>query len=318
MVQEQSSLCPRTPIEGLLTKLREDENIAGCKEVVSIVKVDNLAGIYEKIRDGFRLIGNPKFQSTDIVAIKPNLCCIKGPETGATTDPRVVEGIVRYLQEEFQVSDISIVESDGTQVLADMAFKLLGYESLSKRLNVKLVNLSKVSSSYKVFDGNVFLKKIKYPHILEKANWLISVPKIKSHTLCSFGGTMKNQYGCNPYPNKSIYHKNLHDYIVDLNRAFKPQLIVVDGIVAMEGRGPVDGIPIKMNALIFGRDVVAVDHLIARIIGINPNRVRYFVEARKRGLGTTNYKIVGTSLKDIEQRFKSTPRRRNLYGLFSQ
>jgi uncharacterized protein (DUF362 family) len=291
--------------------------MADYKEVVCIAKIENLSEMYEKIRSGFMLIGNPKFKSTDIVAIKPNLCGIKGPETGATTDPRVVEGIVRYLQEEFQVSDISIVESDGTQVLADMAFKLLGYESLSKRLNVKLVNLSRDPSSEKVFDDNVFLKKIRVPQILERANWLISVPKIKLHTLCSFGGTMKNQFGCNPYPKKSIYHKKLHDCMVDLNRVFKPQLIVVDGIVAMEGRGPVAGIPIRTNTLILGRDLVAVDHLIARIIGVNPNKVKYLVEARRRGLGTTNYEIVGTSLRDIEQRFKSTPRS-NLYGLFSE
>jgi uncharacterized protein (DUF362 family) len=292
--------------------------LTDCKEVISILKVENPSEIYEKIRDGFRLIGNPKFQSTDVVAIKPNLCCIKGPETGATTDIRVVEGIIRYLQEEFHVSDIAVVESDGTQVLADMAFKLLGYESLSKRLGVKLVNLSKAPFLPKVFDKNVFLKKIQYPSILSTANCLISVPKIKMHTLCSFGGTMKNQYGCNPYPKKSIYHKNLHDCLVDLNAVFKPQLIVVDGIVAMEGRGPVDGIPIKMNTLIFGRDLVAVDYLIARIIGVNPNRVKYLVEARKRGLGTTNYQIVGANFNDIKQRFKSVPQRRNLYGLFSR
>lgn len=289
-----------------------------CKEVVSIVKVDNMAGIYEKIREGFRLIGDPRFRSTDVVTIKPNLCCIKGPETGATTDIRVVEGIIKYLQEEFQVSNIIIVESDGMQVLADMAFKLLGYERVAKKLGVKLVNLSKVSSSYKVFHGNVFLKKVKYPHILESASYLISVPKIKIHSLCSFGGAMKNQFGCNPYSKKSIYHKNLHDCIVDLNMVFKPQLIVVDGIVAMEGRGPVDGIPIKMGTLIFGRDVVAVDHLIARIIGINPNSVKYLFEAQKRGLGTTNYEVVGTSLEDIKRRFRRAPGLHNLYGLFSR
>jgi uncharacterized protein (DUF362 family) len=128
---------------------------------------------------------------------------------------------------------------------------------------------------------------------------------------------MKNQYGCNPYPRKSIYHKNLHDCIVDLNIAFKPQLIVVDGIIAMEGRGPVDGTPIAMNTLIFGRDVVAVDHLIGRMIGINPDKVKYLVEARKRQLGTTNYKIVGPSLEEIEKKFKSIPGRHNLYGLLS-
>jgi uncharacterized protein (DUF362 family) len=287
------------------------------QEIISIVKVNDKTNIYDSVRSGFKLIGDPKFRREDIVAIKPNLCCIKGPETGATTDLRVVEAIIRYLQEEFHVSDISIVESDGTQLLADMAFKLLGYEDLSKRMNVKLVNLSKDSFSFKTFDKNVYLKKIKCPETLQRANWLISVPKIKIHTLCSFGGTMKNQYGCNPYPKKSIYHERLQDCLVDLTTAFKPQLIVVDGIVGMEGRGPVSGNPVKMNTLIFGRDVVAVDHLIARLIGVNPKGVKYLIDAQKRGLGTTNYRVVGENVKQIERPFNCPPKRSKLYGLFS-
>ena len=269
------------------------------------------------LKKGFELMGTPKFWPEDTVAIKPNLCCIKGSETGATTDPRVVEGIIRYLKEEFGVSDITIVESDGTQVLADMAFKLLGYERLSKRLNVKLVNLSKAPFSSKAFNENLFVKKIDVPHIIESANYLISVPKIKVHTLCSFGGCLKNQYGCNPYPKKSIYHRKIHDAIVDLNVAFKPNLVVVDGIVAMEGNGPIEGIPIKLNTLIFGRDAVAIDHLIAKVMGINPNGVKYLVEAQERKLGATNYRTVGVSLKEIQRKFTSRPGRHNLYGLFS-
>ena len=262
-------------------------------------------------------MGNLKLHSEDIVAIKPNLCCIKSSETGATTDLRVVEGIVRYFQEKFHVTDISIVESDGTQLQADMAFKLLGYEKLARKLNLKLVNLTKDKFSYKVFEDNVSLKKVKYPEVLARANCLISVPKIKIHTMCCFGGTMKNQFGCNPFPQKSVYHKDLHNCLVDLSIAFKPQLIVVDGIVGMEGRGPVGGLPVKMNALVFGRDVVAVDHLIAKIIGVNPDKVKYLIEARKRGLGTINYCVVGASPKEIERKFNQPPGRRNLYGLFS-
>lgn len=287
------------------------------REVISIVKVENLDEIYEKIREGFDLIGNPKFKPTDVVAIKPNLCCIKGPETGATTDLRVVEALVKYLQEEFQVSDITIIESDGKQVLADMAFKLLGYERLSERLNVKIANLSKSPWSYKTFDHNVRLKKVRFPEILAKANWLISVPKIKAHTLCTIGGTMKNQFGCNPNPPKSIYHRRLHDCIVDLNVAFRPNLVVVDGIVAMEGRGPVHGLPVRLNALIFGRDSLAVDYLIARIIGENPDHIEYLAKARKRGIGTAFYETVGISPKEISGKFGDAPGRHNLYGLFS-
>jgi uncharacterized protein (DUF362 family) len=287
------------------------------QEIVSIVKVNDKSDIYESVRAGLKLIGNPAFSKDDIVAIKPNLCCIKGPETGATTDLRVMEAIIRYLQEEFHVSDISVVESDGTQLLADMAFKLLGYENLCQRMNVKIVNLSKDQFTVKTFEKNAYLKKIKVPETLARATCLISVPKIKIHTLCTFGGTMKNQYGCNPYPKKSIYHSHLTDCVVDLTSVFKPQLVVVDGIVGMEGRGPVHGVPVKMNNLIFGRDVVAVDHLIGRLIGANPNKVKYIIEAQKRGLGTTKYEVVGAEVEACKRQFSCPPGRNNLYGLFS-
>lgn len=288
------------------------------REVISIVKTEESSDIYEKIREGFELIGCPKFNPADSVVIKPNLCAIKGPETGATTDPKVVEGLVLYLQRQFGISDITIVESDGTQVLADMAFKLLGFEKLAEKLKVKLVNLSKDQFSLEVFDENVFLKKIRIPQTIKRTTWLISVPKIKTHTLCSFGGVMKNQYGCNPYPRKRIYHNRIHDALADLTVAFKPHLIVVDGIVAMEGCGPVDGIPVKMNTLIFGRDAVAVDHLICKIIGINPNRVKYLVEAKKRGVGTIKYETVGVSPEKVARNFRGRPRLSNMYCLFSR
>jgi uncharacterized protein (DUF362 family) len=103
-----------------------------------------------------------------------------------------------------------------------------------------------------------------------------------------------------------------------LNVAFKPNLVVVDAIVAMEGSGPVDGLPVKMNTLIFGKDALAIDHLIAKIIGMNPNDVEYIAKAKKRGVGTTNYKTVGISPKEIERKFRGSPGRHNLYGIFSK
>jgi uncharacterized protein (DUF362 family) len=269
------------------------------------------------VKKGFDSLGDLELSPDSIVVIKPNLCCIKSPETGATTDVRVIEAIVNHLSDEFGVSDICIVESDGTQVLADMAFKLLGYEELSKRLNVKLVNLSRASFSVKAFPKNVFLKEIRIPGIIEDADFFISVPKIKTHIDCLFTCSLKNQYGCNPYPHKTIYHKRLDDAIVDLNLVFKPDLVVVDGIVAMEGwNGPTDGLPLRMNTLIFGRDPVAVDHLVARIMGINPDHVRYLAEAKRRGIGKTVYQTIGRSPEEVKRRFRmSPPRWYNLYGL---
>lgn len=276
--------------------------------------------IQQDIKSGIDSIGGLNLQKDSIVLIKPNLCCIKPPETGATTDVRVVEGIINYLRNEVGISDISIVESDGTQVLADMAFQLLGYEKLSKKLNIKLVNFSTSPFIVKNFPENALLKEIKVPYVFENADFFISVPKIKTHMDCVFSCALKNQFGCNPVPRKEKYHKRLADAIVDLNVAFRPDLVVVDGIVAMEGcRGPTAGLPVKMNTLIFGTDPVAVDHFVARVMGFDPRGISYIVEAEKRGLGNAEYTAIGVNVKEIERKFKiARPKLSNFYFMFQR
>ena len=305
----------RASKKALLVKAMRDNR--DCDHI-SVLKIEHNRDIPGAVKNGLGSIADFNLSPDSSVVIKPNLCAIKTPETGATTDVKVVEAIVNELKKRFGVSNISIIESDGTQVLADMAFKLLGYERASSKLNVKLVNLSKAPFSEREFPDNVFIKKLKVPSIIEDADLFISVPKIKIHSDCVFTGVLKNQYGCNPYPRKTIYHKRLDDAIVDFNSIFRPDIIVVDGIVGMEGyKGPTDGVPIRMNTLIFGRDAVAVDHLICRLIGIDPNRVQYLIEAERRGIGKTNYKTIGANLDKVKVKFRcSLPKWHNLYGLF--
>jgi uncharacterized protein (DUF362 family) len=291
-----------------------EESVA---ELISVLKVQNYSDIAKTITKSFDLWTDIKLDSNSKVLIKPNLCSIKSHETGTTTDPQIVEEIIKYLKNTLGVSDISIVESDGSQVLADLAFELLGYRKLSEKLNVKLVNLSKVPFSVNTFPENSFMKEIKVPKLFQEADFFISVPKIKTHMDCYMTCALKNQYGCNPYWRKTIYHKRLDDAIVDINKAFKPDLIVVDGIVAMDGRkGPTDGVPLRMNTLIIGRDPVAVDHLVSTLMGIDPKKVRYIFEAERRGLGTTKYKTVGVNPDELKMKFNTkTPRWHNCYGI---
>lgn len=288
------------------------------QEKISVAKLNATSDIQQCIKSGIECIGGLSLRSDDAVVIKPNLCCIKPPETGATTDVKVAESLVNYLKNEFGISDISIVESDGSQVLADMAFKLLGYEKLSNKRGVKLVNLSSCPSSVKQFPQNAFLKEVQVPDVLEEADFFISVPKIKTHMDCLFTCALKNQFGCNPYPRKAKYHQRLDDTIADLNVLFKPDLVVVDGIVAMEGfRGPTDGLPVRMNTLIFGRDPVAVDHFVAKVMGLNPDNISYLVEAQRRGLGKFSYEVIGPDLREIARKFRAIrPQLSNFYGAF--
>ena len=293
-------------------------NIA--QKQISVLKLNAKSNINQCIKNGIESLGSLALPENTSVVIKPNLCCIKSPETGATTDVKVVEGIVLYLKSEFGCSDITIIESDATQVLADMAFKLLGYEKLANKLDVKLVNLSKSPYSLRSCPQNEFIKEIQFPEVFEKADLFISVPKIKTHMDCFLTCALKNQFGCNPFPRKSKYHKRLDDAIVDINTIFKPNLVIVDGLIALEGhRGPTDGLPIRMNTMIFGADALAIDHYVARVMGLKPHNIRYLVEAERRGLGSTQYKTKGVDIKEIERKFQIThPCLKNLYGLFNK
>ena len=145
------------------------------EEVISIVKVEQNSDIYKKVRCGFELIGKPTIGPDDVVAIKPNLCCIKGPETGATTDLRIIEAIIRYLQEimfrHHWWSNRMELNCLQTWHSNYWAMKTLN------RLNVKLVNLSKSPFSTKVYENNSFLKKVRVPRYCKKQPALFQFQK---------------------------------------------------------------------------------------------------------------------------------------------
>ena len=182
------------------------------------------------------------------IIIKPNLCNYLHPSTGSTTDVKFVDALVQVIRDQNKETSIYIVESD-SYFLAKVAFELLGFKLLEEKYNnVKLLNLTNDKKITKKINGFYF-NKFEYPKIFESENFFISVPKLKTfdgihdYMTCA----LKNQYGCNPYPKKWIYHNNLPEVIYDLNKLFLPDLILVDGIVAMEGLGPSMGIPKKMN-----------------------------------------------------------------------
>ena len=227
------------------------------------------------------------------IIIKPNLCAIKSPETGATTDPIVVEALIDSIREKFNARNFFIVESNATMLNADLAFRLLGYQQLALRTGARIVNLSSIPFRYQSFPQNFFLRKIKIPKLFWKPHVLISVGKLKTHGLCGFSGTLKNLYGCNPEPHKVKYHGRLHQAIADIASAFRADLSVIDSLIAMEGEGgPVSGNPVRLNKIIAGKDPVSVDACVGRLIGIDPRKIEYVRLSEKSGVGSTDYKLV--------------------------
>jgi uncharacterized protein (DUF362 family) len=109
---------------------------------------------------------------------------------------------------------------------------------------------------------------------------------MKTHTNTVVTGILKNQFGCLAETDKDKYHPYLPDVIADVNAVIKPALSLVEGCPAMEGKGPIQGSPVDMDLLILGVDPVAVDATMARVMMLEPHRIRTLLISESAGLGT--------------------------------
>lgn len=117
---------------------------------------------------------------------------------------------------------------------------------------------------------------------------------------------MKNQFGLIPEKFKAKYHlRGMHKVITDINKALPPTITLVDGFVAMEGRGPARGNPLTMNTILAGVDPVAVDATASRVMLFDPWRIPHIRMAYEEGLGEIDkIKIMGDDIESVKKNFK--------------
>ena len=238
------------------------------------------------------------------VLIKVNFINTQTWDTGATTDPMVVEAIIMRLKD--LPVEILVVESDATVTNADKAYEATGMKEMCERNGVKFLNLRYEKDKVKIPipDGET-LKNITVPRIVTESA-VISAAKLKTHMATKVTLGMKNMFGLLPDKFKGKYHMNgISKVVVDINTVLRPALTVIDGFVAMEGRGPTDGTPVKMDLIVAGKDVVATDATAARAMGFDPHKISHIRTAAEKGLGNIdNIEIVGSKLEEVARPFK--------------
>ena len=214
------------------------------------------------------------------IGIKPNLVCASPASQGATTHPEIVEGIIIYLQQN-GFKNIRIIEGAWVGDNTKRAFKVCGYEDLSKRYNVPLVDLkddSWVTRSYKGLD-------LKVCKTVFDIDYLINVPLIKGHCQTGITCALKNLKGLIPDSEKRRLHTmGINKPIAWLNAVIKQDLIIADGICPdpyfEEG-----GRPANLNRILLGFDPVLMDCYAAHILGYKPEDIKYIKLAQDEGIG---------------------------------
>lgn len=244
------------------------------------------------------------------IVIKINLCNFRMPDTGVVTHPVFLDAFLSYLESLSKDLTIFVVESDATVARSDQLVRWLGLKPIIEKHGAKWVNLTKTQRIKTRIKGHYF-HEIGIPKLIADSDYLITMPKLKTHSLTKITCCLKNQFGCIPYPRKMKFHPILDDVIVDACLAMKPDFCIVDGILGMGGvKGPDMGIPIRSNVVITGKDPVSVDTVCAKIMGFNPYFIGHIRKAEKSGIGCMSYKLVGEDLAYVKK-FEFN----HLYGL---
>lgn len=259
------------------------EEMAGTGKSKVILRGVTAGSVRAVIRECLELCDWQNLIGLDsLVVIKPNLCtAVPEKVAGSNTDPAVTEAVCEMFLS--RTRRIYLVESDGLRQKAQDSFRASGYGELAKKLGIELVNLSE-SPWIKVNCPPAGI--IELPRLLLEAEAFITLPVLKTHALTYFTGALKNQWGCLPQYDRILVHKYLDELLVTLHRVLHPCLTVMDGIVGMEGRGPTNGKPRRLDVILASQDSVALDATAMRLVGLDPNRARHIALAAEQGLGT--------------------------------
>ena len=278
------------------------------KSSVAVLKADSYsADLVGKLLRGARLCGLEARGKR--VLLKPNLVEFDSANC-INTDVAVVAAAVE-LFERLGAAEVLIGEGPGhrrdTMYLAEEA----RYRTLIPRFDERFVdlNVDEVRAVGGFGDGEIYLSRTALD-----ADLVVSIPKMKTHHWAGATLAMKNFFGVVPgsvygWPKNKLHYDGIHRSIAGLQRIFRRTFAIVDGIVGMEGNGPIQGVPRPCGVLVMGSDLVAVDSTCCRIMGIDPWRVDYIKMVAELG---------HISSAGIEQRAEKPSSLRNDFELMDR
>jgi len=146
-----------------------------------------------------------------------------------------------------------------------------------------------------------------------RCDLLVSMPKMKTHHWAGVTLSMKNLFGvvsCGVYgwPKNVLHWAGIHESIADLYNALPHHFAIVDGIVGMEGNGPIQGNRKHAGVVVAGQDLLAVDATCCQIMGIDPHRIQCLrlaaghIESRLRSI-----RQIGETIQSVQTPFDLLP-----------
>jgi uncharacterized protein (DUF362 family) len=267
-----------------------------------------------RLEEGWDLANGPDVQGRSVL-IKPNLLG-HIPDRPATTDARLIGALISLLRRrgarQVTVADGSFLHKDPTPILSGM-----GLSAVLAALDVPYLDLNHDDTWRRPARGG-FMRRARHFYLsrtLLESDLVISVPKMKTHHWAEVSLSLKNMFGIVPgikygWPKNILHLNGVSASIASLYASYPFDFAVVDGVVGMEGDGPLFGDPVPSGVLVMGHDGVAVDATCARLMGLDPDEVEHLDFMAWAGLGLADaarLDLRGANLSDLGRNYAVPP-----------
>jgi uncharacterized protein (DUF362 family) len=269
-------------------------------------------GLRQHILEGFKELGITERQIRGkSILLKPNLV---EPHLGLghiNTHPSVVHAAIEAFLH-LGAKSVTVAEGSGHRRDVYQLLEEVEFLDILSADNVPFVDLNAAEvTTIKNRSRHTKLKDFVIPKIVFEKDIIVSMAKMKTHHWAGATLAMKNIFGILPglyygWPKNVLHFAGIHESIVDINTSIKTDLAIVDGVVGMEGDGPIMGEPVESNVMVFGRNLASVDATSARVMGLNPQKIKY-MKLSEGKLGEIDEELIeqrGEAVASVRKDFK--------------
>jgi uncharacterized protein (DUF362 family)/NAD-dependent dihydropyrimidine dehydrogenase PreA subunit len=221
------------------------------------------------------------------VLVKPNVLRSGRPEESITTHPAVLSAVVERLK---AMNPAEIIVGDNPGLMSyganEASFEKTGLREASLG-HYRNIGLDGVEVPFSPEYGG----RLSVSRAVLEADVVISLPKFKTHGLTVLTGAIKNSYGILPGAQKALLHKlagnplRFHELVVDVFKLRIPDFFIMDAVIGMQGNGPASTELRWIGKVLASDNAVALDSVVARMMGLDPAGLRFLQKAKADGLG---------------------------------
>lgn len=240
------------------------------------------------LTDGLSALGlGPSRITGKSILLKPNLVEPSREAPQINTHPLLIRAAAEVFRR-WGARQVLVAEGQGHCRDSEFVLEQSGLGQVLKEAHLEFIDLNH-DDLWTVNNLLRFtpMKQLTLPQTLRGADLIVSMPKMKTHHWAGVTLSMKNLFGVMPgmvygWPKNVLHHAGIPESILDINAAVKPHLAIVDGIIAMEGDGPIMGTPRHAGLLVMGTNLPAVDATTTRLMGLDPWKIPYLAAASGR------------------------------------